>query len=528
MPPNILRYKTVHISLGDDEMKKIVSIIMVLGFAVTLASAEVRTAAVFSDNMVLQQGKAVAVWGWADPGEKVRVTFGKCSGSAVADKQGNWKVSIGPLNVNSTGIELRVNTLIFKNVLVGEVWVCSGQSNMGWKVTGAKNPAEEIADAKNYPLVRLFTVANVTSPTPLNDTKGEWTVASPESVGRFSAVGYFFGRELHKNLKVPIGLINSSWGGTPAEAWTSRKQLETVGFLKAAANKWDQRVKNYDSFAANKKYEEKLAVWVHAAAIAKAMKKPAPRRPRKPSHPESSPQRPASLYNGMIAPISQLTIAGVIWYQGESNARRAKEYRTLFPLMISNWRKDWNQGDFPFLFVQLANFLAVQAQPVQTDASWPFLREAQTMTLSLKNTAMASAIDIGDAGNIHPKNKQDVGRRLSLAARSIAYKQKNVFSGPMYKSMKIVKGKIELTFDHAEAGLETRDGGDLKGFAIAGKDGKWLWAKAKIEGSKVVVWSDEVSAPTAVRYGWANNPIGNLNNAGAESLPANPFRTDID
>jgi len=194
---------------------------MVLGFAVTLASAEVGIAAVFSDNMVLQQGKAVAVWGWADPGEKVRVTFGKCSGSAVADKQGNWKVSIGPLNVNSTGIELRVNTLIFKNVLVGEVWVCSGQSNMGWKVTGAKNPAEEIADAKNYPLVRLFTVANVTSPTPLNDTKGEWTVASPESVGRFSAVGYFFGRELHKNLKVPIGLINSSWGGTPAEAWTS-------------------------------------------------------------------------------------------------------------------------------------------------------------------------------------------------------------------------------------------------------------------------------------------------------------------
>ena len=637
---------------------------MVVLAASAPATADVRLPAVIGDNMVLQRDMPVAIWGWAAPDEKVTVKLAGQSRTAKADAKGEWKVTFGPLKAGSL-LEMTVagkNSITVRNILVGEVWVCSGQSNMEMSVAGCNDAKEEIASAK-YPAIRLFTVKKKVATIPQPDAAGSggWRECSPKTVGRFSAAGYYFGRHLHKKLGVPVGLIHTSWGGTPAESWTSRPALERVESFKQRLAQSDQAIARYPE--AMKEYRKKLAEWQKKTKQIKAKLQagqdvkqwPAPAldtkdwktmklpqhweqaglnidgavwfrkqlqlpdawagkdltlslgpiddddvtffngvrigqtrtwttfrkytvpgklvkagrnviavrvfdgrggggiygkpedmtlagggrsislagewlyrveqvllpRPRQPSGP-NSPWLPSGLYNGMLHPLIPYAIRGAIWYQGESNAGRAYQYRELFSAMITDWRKNWGQGDLPFLFVQLANFLPAPAEPA--DSAWAELREAQLMALSLPKTGMAVIIDIGEANDIHPKNKQDVGKRLALAARAVAYGQKIVYSGPIYKSMAVEGSKIRLRFDHVGGGLVAR-GGALKRFAIAGSDRKFVWAEARIDGETVVVYSDKVAKPVAVRYAWADNPEGcNLYNKAG--LPASPFRTD--
>jgi len=486
------------------------------------AWADIKLPAVISDNMVLQSNKKVSIWGWAEPGEEVMVgvSWHSMRWAVTADKDGKWKFKMnspktgGPYEMTISG----KNTIKVKNILVGEVWVCSGQSNMQMSVQASANAKQEIS-AANYPNIRLFTVTRKVATEPQSDCAGSWTLCSPQTIPGFSAVAYYFGRELHKKLDVPIGLIHTSWGGTPAEAWTRREALEKEADAAPILERYDDAVAKYPQ--AKKEYEQKLIEWKKAAEKAKTEGVRTPRRPGAPFGPGHY-HSPAGLYNAMIAPLIPYGIGGAIWYQGESNASRAYQYRKLFPAMIKNWRNDWGQGDFPFLFVQLANFMAIDPEPA--DSMWAELREAQLMTLALPNTGMAVIIDIGEADNIHPKNKQDVGKRLALWALARSYGKKLVYSGPIYKSMKIKGNEIILYFDHVGGGLIAASDEPLKGFAIAGADRKFVWADAKINGDNIVVSSGEVSAPVAVRYAWADNPVCNLYNE--EGLPASPFRTD--
>ncbi len=485
------------------------SLLLLLSFALiaaTTARADVKLPALISDGMVLQQGIDVPLWGWADEGESVTVEFQNQKVTA-ATKDGKWMVRLKPLKAGGP-FTLTVsgrNKIELKNVLVGEVWICSGQSNMQWRLNQTDNAEAEIASAK-YPMIRLFTVPRLEVGAPVTDVKAGWKECSPETVATFSAVGYYFGRDLHKARNVPIGLINNAVGGSPAESWTSNGVLNGDAEYKQFAAEYPKRMETN---------EKALAKYREDAEKAKAENKPAPRPPGR-------PWMPSGLYNGMLAPLAPYAIKGAIWYQGESNATRAYQYRRLFPTMISNWRAIWGQGDFPFLFVQLAAFGPNGQKLGESD--WAELREAQLMTLSASpKTGMALAIDVGDIGDIHPRNKQPVGARLALSARAVAYGEKIVHSGPVYKSMKIEGDKISLSFNHAGGGLEAR-GGELKGFIVAGDDQVWREAKAEIKGDHVIVSSPEVSKPLAVRYGWMRFPACNLYNR--EGLPATPFRTD--
>lgn len=488
--------------------------------AATSAGGDVKLPAVIGDNMVLQRHQRVPIWGTADPGEKVTVTFAGQHVTATAKPDGRWVLRLtalaagGPYEMTVTG----KNTVRLQNVLVGEVWVCSGQSNMAFSVQGSNNAQEEIAGAE-YPMIRLLTVPRVPASEPVSDIEAQWVVCSPQTVPGFSAVGYFFGRELHKELGVPVGLINTSWGGTPAESWTTRPTLEEDPEFVPIVERWNQARENYPE--QKQKHEEALAKWKGEAEKAKAEGKQPPRQPSPPLF-ERKQYEPASLYNGMIAPLIPYAIKGAIWYQGESNAGRAYQYRSLFSAMIRDWRLQWGQGAFPFLFVQLANFMAREPEPAES--AWAELREAQAMALRLPKTGQAVIIDIGEADDIHPKNKQDVGYRLALNALAIAYGRDIVYCGPTFRSMELEGDRIRLHFDHVGGGLIARDGGPLKGFAIAGEDREFVWADAVIEGDIVVVRSGDVPHPVAARYAWANNPDCNLYNR--EGLPASPFRTD--
>lgn len=499
---------------------------LLFAFFAPLAFAEVKLPAIIGDNMALQRGKNVPIWGWAEPGEKVKVCLNGKNKSAKADCEGKWRVCFdlkcpgGPYDMTVTGCS---NTLSVHNILVGEVWVCSGQSNMEFVVNSGNDAANEKQNAK-YPNIRLFTVKKSVKEEPQTDCVGKWVECSPDTVGSFSAVGYFFGRKLYQDLNVPVGLIHTSWGGTPAEAWTTRATLQSDPdfkpiddrFVKAKADDTPENFAKRE--AAHKAALEK---WKADAEKAKADNKPAPQQPRPPQH-AVGPNSPATLYNGMIAPLIPYKIAGATWYQGESNAGRAYQYRKLLPAMIRDWRCAWGQGDFPFMIVQLANFMAKKPEP--SESSWAELREAQTLTaLHTPNTGIGLAIDIGDDKDIHPKNKQDVGLRLALQALKIAYGRDIAFSGPMYQALTVNGNAARVYFKYDFDGLVAK-GGDLKGFAIAGEDKKWYWASAKIEGNSVIVSSDKVSAPVAVRYDWADNPDGNLYNG--KGLPALPFRTD--
>jgi sialate O-acetylesterase len=513
-----------------------------LAAAVCLAGpqvrADVKPHALFSDGMVLQRGAKCPIWGTADPGEFVAVLFAAANekgatatfaSSTFADKNGKWRIEF-PVASNIAGgpYELIIkgkNTILLKDVYIGEVWVCSGQSNMEWPLRLTHNAEEVVKKAKN-PKIRLFTVPHNTSDKPLAHFKGQpkWQECNPDTVKNFSAVGYFFGRDLHKALDVPIGLIHTSWGGTVAEAWTTRAALESNPELKELIEQYEKTEPlaqaNYQK--ALQKYQAELAKHKEAVAQAKEAGKQPPRPPRKPVPPDSNPNRPCVLYNAMIHPLQPYAIKGVIWYQGESNANRAYQYRTLFPVMIQSWRETWKQGDFPFLFVQLAPFMPIVSEP--QESAWAELREAQLLTsLHCKNTGMAVITDVGEPQDIHPRKKEPVGARLALAARALAYGEKIEYSGPIYDKMEIKDGKAVLHFRHVGKGLEAK-GGPLTGFTIAGSDRKFYNAQAEIQGDTVLVWCDKVPQPVAVRYGWANYPVVNLWNK--DGLPASPFRTD--
>ncbi|HLH54038.1 MAG TPA: sialate O-acetylesterase [Verrucomicrobiae bacterium] len=619
----------------------------------------------FSDHMVLQRGVNAPVWGWAKPGTKVIVSFAGQTRTATADASGKWMVQLNRMAASAEPRTLTVRssdpaqTITINDVLVGDVWLCSGQSNMEMGI-GACNATTDIASA-NFPTIRLLTIPKLVASTPAQTFQSQWLVCTPQSVssggwGGFSAAGFFFGRELERQLNVPIGLIHSSWGGTIAEAWTSAEALKPLG-------DFDERLQREAASASGKKpdfetdYEnwctkndpgtkqgwakpdlddsgwktvnmpkpfeqaglpdfdgivwfrrvvELPDAWAGQAlklgigpvddvdttfvngtkvgqmnrydlnrvySIASGVMKPgrnvvcvrvldtggaggftgtAEQMYLKPAAGNDSPislagewqmrdsaplsKLPAPpvvtdannpnivtvLYNGMIAPLLPFAIKGAIWYQGESNADRAYQYRRLLPAMIQDWRKRFGVGDFPFYIVQLAAFQPTQ--PAPRDNDWAELREAQAMTArSVPHSGLAVAIDIGEANDIHPKNKAEVGRRLALCALAQTYGKRIEYSGPWYKSMKIQGNAIRLTFDHVDGGLEAR-GGELKGFAIAGEDRKFLWAKAEIEGKQVVVSAPGVEKPVAVRYAWDIDPVCNLYNA--SGLPAVPFRTD--
>ena len=484
--------------------------------AVHAARAEVRLPAIFSDNMVLQRQKPIAVWGWADDGEQVTIKLGK-NGVSTEAKDGKWRVYLpamkagGPYTLTVKG----QNELIRTNVLMGEVWICSGQSNMEWRMAQTFEPAKAIESSKNAK-IRLFTVPKLKANEPVEDVKGAWVFCDPTTVSNFSAVAYYFGRDLQEELHVPVGLIHTSWGGSPAEVWVREEILADNPLYKSEI---------LDRFPEQEKwFNAEVAKWEKEKAELEAEGKKITRgRPW-------GIWKPSELYNGMIAPLVPLAIRGAIWYQGESNAGRAYEYRSLFADMISNWRLDFGQGDFPFLLVQLApwdkakkrDLAEITREPGESD--WAELREAQLLTTKvLPNVGMAVITDVGDKDDIHPTKKEPVGSRLALAARSIAYGEKVAFSGPIYKSLQIKGDKAIVSFDHVGRGLVAKDG-ELKGFAIAGADRKFVWAEARINGDTVVVSSPEVSQPVAVRYGWSDFPVVNLFNR--NGLPASPFRTD--
>jgi sialate O-acetylesterase len=632
---------------------------ILVGFGHAQPAAKPFLHPLFTDNMVLQRDIACPIWGWTTPGQEVTVSVAEKSATAKADADGKWMVKIGPFpaggphEVSVTGPQ----AVTLKNVLFGDVWICSGQSNMQWGMWGVNNSQEEIA-AANHPTIRLYSVPPVVGFEPQELVNGQWSVCSPETAGGFTAVGYFFGRKLNQDLNVPIGLINSSWGGTIAEAWVSAESLNTMPDFAPAVDSlqklyadqakikatWDQQMQEWwarndpgsaeaASWAApgldtaawkpmnlpcrweegglpgfdgiawfrrtvdlpenwtdkevtlhlgpvddrdttwvngvqvgamdtwDKPRDYKLPAdllkpganviavrvldtgggggvygqadqmkleaadgatlalsgeWLSQASTPMAQCTPAPQRL------ESNPNQVTVLYNAMIAPLVPYAIKGAIWYQGESNAGRAEQYARLLPTLIQDWRQRFGVGDFPFGVVQLANYMATDAEP--KDDGWPNLRWSQYLTSkNLPNVGLACIIDVGDAADIHPRNKQDVGLRLALWALGTTYGQDVETSGPVYRSMTIEGGKVRLAFDHLGGGLVVK-GDKLQGFAIAGEDKRFVWADASIEGDAVVVSAAQVTNPTAVRYAWGNNPVCNLTSQAG--LPAVPFATD--
>lgn len=448
------------------------------------ARADVSLPAIFGSHMVLQQKQADKVWGWADPGEEVTVSIAGQTKTAKAGDDKKWSVTLDPMTADGKPLTMTVkgkNTITYDDVLVGEVWICSGQSNMQWGVAGSNDADLEI-QAANFPNIRLITVPMVGTQTPKYDFKGQWTECSPKTVGGFSAVGFFFGRQLHQTLGVPVGLIHDSWGGSSCETWVNKSVMEKDGKYSDLLGRWKGKESGTDN------------------------------------------QQPGNLYNGMLLPVIGYGIKGAIWYQGETNASRAYQYRDLFPLMIKNWRDDWGIGDFSFYWVQLADFMKEATGP--EDSQWAELREAQTMTMKLPNTGQAVIIDVGEGKDIHPKNKEDVGKRLARWALSKDYGVQVATQGPTYKSMEVKDGKVIVKFENVNGGgLRPFDVGEVQGFTIAGSDKKFYSAKGKVVGKdSVELSSDDVKEPVAVRYAWANNPVCNLfDNL---NLPACPFRTD--
>ena len=497
---------------------------------------DVRLPKIFSNNMVLQQNKPIRFFGWASAGEEITVTIRDKSAKTKADEEGHWRVDLPAMKADGKPFSVIVagkNKIELKNVILGEVWICSGQSNMEWSVQGSMNPKQEIAEAK-YPRIRLFNVPrHISSSFPKEDVQGRWVPCTPETVRNFSAVGYYFGRKLHKDIDVPIGLIGTNWGGTRIEPWTPPEGFASVPELKRVAD----QLKKLDpkSEAGKKYYQDHIASVENWLATAKE-KLAAGKNPGNPPM-----RRDASIvggatviYNGMVHGIKPFMVRGTIWYQGESNAGDGLRYAMLKKALVQGWRKVFENEDLSFYWVQLANFQQPSTNP--QGGGWGPVREGQRLALSLPNTGMAVTIDIGAARDIHPRNKQDVGKRLALWALRDHYGKKITPSGPLYKSMAVEGDQIRITFDHVGSGLMVgkKEGqkptvadpkSSLNRFAIAGADKKWHWATAKIDGKSVIVKSDKVAKPVAVRYGYESNPVGaNLYNK--EGLPASPFRTD--
>lgn len=510
-------------------MQRLIIVFAAVMIWASAVRADVKLPAIFGSNMVLQRDQPIGIWGWADAGEEVTVTLGDGNtATGKPDAGGKWKVQLAAMKASAVakdaGLVLTVkgkNTVALSNVLIGEVWVCSGQSNMAFALRQAEGADQAIA-ASNQPAIRLITVPRVPIDKPQGDFIAKWEVCGPQTAAQFSAVAYFFGRDLLQHLNVPIGLINTSYGGTAAEAWTSRAALESEPSLKPLLADWDKRVAEQTTEKVLAQNQEALKRWQIAVEKAKAEKVEPPAKPRPLVEAGRSQNRPANLYNGMIAPLLGLSVRGVIWYQGEGNVPRAHQYRTLFPLMIKNWRTDFGQPELPFGFVQLAPFRYTRNDPGMGAELW----EAQLNTLrTVPHTGMAVITDIGDPKDIHPTKKEEVGKRLALWARGKVYGEKDVvYSGPIYKASHAADGKIILTFDHIGGGLKSRDDKPLTHFEIAGEDKAFVPAEAKIEGDTVVVWAKDVAKPAAVRFGWRDDAEPNL--ANKEGLPASPFRTD--
>jgi sialate O-acetylesterase len=525
--------------------------------------AEITLPSIYGDHMVLQQGMPLPVWGRAAPGEKVTVSIAGKQSETTADAGGKWMLRLDPLAMTREPLEMRVKgsgeALVFHDVLVGDVWLCSGQSNMGMGV-GASAEAKEIVADANRPELRLFRVDRRPALTGQDDLPGKWVVCTPESVlegGKgFSAVGYLFGSEIQDAKKIPVGLIQSAVGGTRIECWSSLEMLQSLpnlsvtkkylsDFLKVRDNveKYDQETlpvlkKEHEAWVAAQR--ELTETWRKQKSEASAKNLPDPPRPELPPEPKRpvSPRdafsNPTVLFNGMIRPLIPYGIRGVIWYQGEANTypKMADEYRTLLTAMITDWRNRWQQGDFPFLFVQLPNLGSGKIE-------WPVIREAQRKALALPATGMAVTIDVGDPADLHPPIKRPVAERLVLAARRVAYGEDIVYSGPLYETMAVEGGKIRLTFTNTGGGLiiGTRPvispqqkpepaADSLQGFEVAGGNGIFHPAKAEIQKNTVVVWNDTVAEPKAVRYAWAPNPEPFANLYNRENLPASPFSTE--
>lgn len=436
-----------------------------------------------------------------------------------AGADGKWRVELQDLKTGEVAA-LTVkgrNTITVSDVLVGEVWLCAGQSNMGFRVSRAANFAQEKA-AADQPQIRVFTVYSIGADEPQEKCVGKWVIATPETVGEFSAAAYFFGRELHAKLQVPCGMINSSVGGTPIEAWTSLEAQRGVPEVKPIFESWEQRFAAFDPEKAKADNARRKAAYEVAAARAKAEGKPV-RGFRPVPDPRADPKRPVNLFNGKIAPLIPFAIRGAIWYQGESNATNAASglaYRKQLPLLVEDWRKRWGY-EFPFAWVQLPELMRGDSQ------GWCLVREAMLQALKLPRTGMAVTLGLGELHDIHPPRKQEVAQRLAAWALAEVYGQKGAWGGPLYASHEIAGDNVTISFTHTEGGLVAKDG-DLKGFLVAGEDRTWKPATAKIVGAKLVVSSAEVKSPVAVRYAWKDNPEFNLYNGAG--FPASPFRTD--
>ncbi|MGA3028284.1 MAG: sialate O-acetylesterase [Bryobacteraceae bacterium] len=481
------------------------------------ATCEVRLPGILGSHMVLQRDQPIHIWGWAAPGEKVRVEMRGVSRNAAADELGKWGVYLppapagGPYQLTVSGS----NTIVLDDVLIGDVWFASGQSNMempmkGWPGAQLQNAAEEIAHA-SQPGIRLLLIHHKTSEFPLPDIEGSWTVCTPQTAASFSAVAYFFGRELATREHVPIGLIDSTWGGTVVEAWMSLEAISADASLMPAFATRAQMMDRQADVPAVLAMEHRQDEAARQAGL------PAPKHVW---NPDPASWGPAALFNGMVAPVAGFGIKGVIWYQGESNSRLtfAPMYARLFPALIADWRAQWHQGNFPFLFVQISTFASDATE------SWATIREAQRRTLAVTNTAMAVTVDIGDPDNVHPADKQTVGARLALAARALAYGEHPEYSGPLFRQAAPDEQGMRVWFDHAGDGLLAK-GGALEGFEIAGSDHRFVKAEARIDGNTVVVTSSQVQAPGYVRYGWENAPVMNLYNSAG--LPASPFTSEV-
>ncbi len=509
-------------------MKKHTRILLICcAAAVSTAHAELKLPAVFGDHMVLQQKQANPVWGWDTPGTEVTVTFSGQTKTGTAGEDGRWTVQLDPLDANATPAVLSVKGTSgrdISNVLVGEVWLSSGQSNMQWSVTATWNYDVEILTA-NHPAIRVISVPNLGTQEPQTDFKGEWKVCSPQTIGSFSAVAFHYGRILHQALGVPVGLIDNSWGGSSAEAWVRRDRLENDDRFQGYMNHWREIEATFDFEKLQAEYQEKRQAWEKERDAAQANNQPVPQAPQAPQNVLANQHRPGNLHSGCLHFLIGYGIRGAIWYQGESNAGRASQYHDLMSLLITSWREEWKQGDFPFYFVQLADYMAEKPEP--GDSGWAELREAQTRTMNeVKNTGQAVIIDIGEANDIHPRNKQDVAARLARWALARDYGFENLHHrSPEFKSLEIQGSDAIVTIDHTGGGLRAYDVNEIKGFAISGEDGKWVWAKAEfVPGGAIRVTSPEVPAPVAVRYAWADNPVANVRTL--EGLPLTPFRTD--
>ncbi len=505
----------------------LVSAVCCLSFA---SAAELKPAPLFCDDAVLQQGKPVPVWGSADPGARVEVLFKGQTAEAVVAPSGRWQATLPAQQASSDPADLVIKTegktVTFRGVVVGEVWLCSGQSNMEWRVDQAADAENEIA-AANFPLIRQFRVPKTPSETPAVDFKSAWVSADPKTVRTFSAVAYFFARDLHQTLKVPIGIINASWGGKMIEVFMSPEALASDPGFQAVYKRWEFEQKSLPARRAAWEKEsaspspgmagQNAGTDVSDETAQSSAAAPVPGRRMDPRLVVEQ-HRPSCLFNGMISPTIPYALQGVIWYQGEHNIARAVEYRSLFPAFIKDLRQKFGQGDVPFYFVQLANF---EAKLDKSREGYALLREAQLQTLSLPNTGMAVTVDIGTPENVHPKNKQDVGARLARIAKARTYGLGGIDSGPIFKSASREGASVRLNFDHIGGGL-TASREKMEGFEIAGTDGKFHPATAKIEGETAVVEAAEVKEPAAVRYAWGNAPATSLFNK--EGLPASPFR----